>query len=184
VRACVLYTGCFTVKPEAEVTLAHGRIILDTTQLYTPQVGDKMTMHIRYTTSHLNIYERILAESIAGFLMRFPNVVLEIGTHTDFRGSHEYNDTLSIRRSRSLTAGIIAKGIDPDRLIPVGYGENVARNLAEDMYVPDFKATLPKGAHLTEEYIHQLNTKNEQEAAHYLNRRTDELVIVGMMEEE
>jgi hypothetical protein len=180
---CLMCFGCFTARPVDEVTLVTGRIILDTSQHYTPQVGDKTIIHIQYPLTSFNIHERIYADSIARFMNRFPNVVLEIGTHTDFRGTHEYNDTLSIRRSRSLTEKIIEKGIGPDRLIPVGHGENSPRMLEEEMYVRDFEATLPKGTHLTQEYIQNLPTRNEQEAAHYLNRRTV-LVIVGMREEE
>jgi hypothetical protein len=180
---CVLNAGCFTARPVSEAAQTTGKIILDTTQPYTPRVGDKLIIHIRYTLSPYNPQEQTITDSIAHFMMKYPEVVCEIGSHTDFRGSHEYNDTLSARWASALAEQVIIRGIDPQRIVPAGYGENVPRILEEDIYVSEWQSTLPRGAHLTEEYINQLKTRNEEEAAHYLNRRT-ELVIVGFVGDE
>jgi len=51
--------------------------------------------------------------------------------------------------------------------------------LDEDVYVPEYGKTFSKGTHLTEEFINQLKTHQEKEAAHYLNRRVM-LVITGL----
>ncbi len=180
---CVLNAGCFTARPVSEAAQTTGKIILDTTQSYTPSIGDKLIIHIRYTLSPYDPQEQIITDSIAHFMMKYPEVVCEIGSHTDFRGTHDYNEALSALRAGALAALIIKRGIDAQRIIPVGYGENVPRILEDDVYVPIWQTTLPRGAHLSEEYIHQLKTRNEKEAAHYLNRRT-ELVIVGFVGDE
>jgi len=50
--------------------------------------------------------------------------VVEIGSHTDSRGSFAYNKSLSQRRAESVVRWLTDKGISRDRLVPVGYGEN------------------------------------------------------------
>ncbi len=45
---CLICFGCFTARPVEEVTPVTGRIILDTFQHYTPQVGDKYIMDISF----------------------------------------------------------------------------------------------------------------------------------------
>jgi len=103
-----------------------------------------------------------------------PNLVIELGSHTDARGSDTYNDTLSYKRAKSCVDFIISQGIEPDRLIPKGYGERVPRVLEKDITITynDKTFTFKKGTVLNEDYINSLPSKDEQEAAHQLNRRT------------
>ena len=51
-----------------------------------------------------------------------PNVSIELGAHTDLKGSEQYNLRLSDRRARSVVDYLIKSGINPDRLQPKGYG--------------------------------------------------------------
>ncbi len=52
-----------------------------------------------------------------------PTVKIELGSHTDNKGSDEYNMKLSDNRSKSVVAYLIAKGIAATRLVAKGYGE-------------------------------------------------------------
>jgi OOP family OmpA-OmpF porin len=54
-----------------------------------------------------------------------PAIVIEMGAHTDSRGSDEYNIRLSHDRARSCMNYILSKGIDPARVSFKGYGESV-----------------------------------------------------------
>jgi outer membrane protein OmpA-like peptidoglycan-associated protein len=54
-----------------------------------------------------------------------PAIVIEMGAHTDSRGSDEYNITLSHNRAKSVMDYILAKGIAPERISSKGYGETV-----------------------------------------------------------
>ena len=47
----------------------------------------------------------------------------EIGGHTDAVGSAGYNQQLSQRRAASVASYLSERGVGPDRLDPVGYGE-------------------------------------------------------------
>ncbi len=108
-----------------------------------------------------------------------PTFVIELGSHTDTRGSDTYNDTLSYNRAKSCVDYIISQGIEPDRISPKGYGERVPRLLEKDKTV-NYKGkdyTFTKGQVMTDEFINGLKTEGEREAAHQLNRRTTFQII-------
>ena len=52
-----------------------------------------------------------------------PEIVVEIGSHTDARGSSAYNDRLSQRRAEAVVRYLEQRGITRDRMVPRGYGE-------------------------------------------------------------
>jgi len=52
-----------------------------------------------------------------------PSIKIELGSHTDSKGSDEYNMKLSDNRSKSVVEYLIAKGISATRLVAKGYGE-------------------------------------------------------------
>lgn len=52
-----------------------------------------------------------------------PTIKIELGSHTDSKGSDEYNMKLSDNRSKSVVEYLISKGIPSDRLTAKGYGE-------------------------------------------------------------
>jgi outer membrane protein OmpA-like peptidoglycan-associated protein len=56
------------------------------------------------------------------------DLVVEIGSHTDARGTDRYNIRLSARRAESVVKYLINQGIDPNRLQAKGYGETQPTN--------------------------------------------------------
>lgn len=54
-----------------------------------------------------------------------PTLKIELGSHTDSKGSDEYNMKLSQSRSQSVVNYLINKGISADRLVAKGYGETM-----------------------------------------------------------
>jgi outer membrane protein OmpA-like peptidoglycan-associated protein len=54
-----------------------------------------------------------------------PTLKIELGSHTDSKGSDDYNQKLSQSRSQSVVTYLINKGISTDRLVAKGYGETV-----------------------------------------------------------
>lgn len=63
-----------------------------------------------------------------------PTIKIELGSHTDNKGSDDYNQKLSQARSQSVVTYLIGKGISGDRLVAKGYGETlpVATNDTEE----------------------------------------------------
>lgn len=57
-----------------------------------------------------------------------PKIRIEMGSHTDCRGTHKYNDVLSMKRARSTVEYLISKGIEKKRLEYKGYGETKLLN--------------------------------------------------------
>ncbi len=53
-----------------------------------------------------------------------PNIIVEIGAHTDTNGSEEYNIKLSQRRAQAVVDYLIQNGIEKERIIAFGYGES------------------------------------------------------------
>jgi outer membrane protein OmpA-like peptidoglycan-associated protein len=64
-------------------------------------------------------------EKIANLLLlTYPKMEIEIGSHTDSRGSFKYNEALGIRRANSTYNYLVSRGIDPKRIKKhEGYGE-------------------------------------------------------------
>ncbi|HET8855322.1 MAG TPA: OmpA family protein [Salinimicrobium sp.] len=54
----------------------------------------------------------------------YPDMVIEIGSHTDRRGSDQYNRKLAERRAQATYDYLISKGVGQDRIVTYqGYGE-------------------------------------------------------------
>lgn len=103
-----------------------------------------------------------------------PNVTIELGAHTDRKGSDQYNERLAQRRAQSVVDYLIEHGISTDRLEAKGYGESVPKTINKRMAKQyDF---LKEGDVLTEEFILAL-TPEQQEIADQLNRRTEFKVL-------
>ncbi len=103
-----------------------------------------------------------------------PNVTIEMASHTDRKGSEEYNIDLSSRRARSVIDYLISQGIAPERLQSQGYGESRPKTITKKLarIHPQFK----EGDVLTEEFILNLS-EEDQEVADQINRRTEFQVL-------
>ena len=62
-------------------------------------------------------------DKAAQMLLDNPGLSVELGSHTDLRGSDAYNDTLSQRRAESAVRYIMSKGVEPARISAKGYGK-------------------------------------------------------------
>lgn len=86
-----------------------------------------------------------------------PKLKVELGYHTDSRGGEKSNLVLSQRRAESAVNYLIETGIDPNRIIPMGYGES--------------KPIIPDSV------IQQAQTEEEREKYYQTNRRCSLLAI-------
>jgi outer membrane protein OmpA-like peptidoglycan-associated protein len=73
-----------------------------------------------------------ILDNVAIMLSRNPKAKVEIQGHTDNIGSAEYNRTLSEKRARTVKNYFVLKGVEKDRLLPVGYGFEISRASNED----------------------------------------------------
>ncbi|MFO7910910.1 MAG: OmpA family protein [Desulfotignum sp.] len=61
---------------------------------------------------------------ISDILNKYPRTIIEVGGHTDTRGSEEYNQRLSERRAQAVKNELISNGVMSRRINAVGYGES------------------------------------------------------------
>lgn len=96
-------------------------------------------------------------EKLTEFLTKNPTIQIEISGHTDSRGDAKLNQELSQNRAESVVNYLTARGISKTRLTAKGYG-----------------SSQPK---VSKETIDSMNSQEEKEKAHQLNRRTEYKII-------
>ena len=67
-------------------------------------------------------------DKLVKILNENPTIEIELGSHTDSRGSDPYNKSLSQKRANSAVWYIVGKGISPSRIKGKGYGETALTN--------------------------------------------------------
>jgi outer membrane protein OmpA-like peptidoglycan-associated protein/tetratricopeptide (TPR) repeat protein len=81
-------------------------------------------------------------------MQEFPEMKIEVRSHTDSRQTAKYNEKLSNKRAKATVAWLVRNGIDSSRIIGKGYGESQLVNHCAD------------GVECTEEE-HQANRRSE-----------------------
>ncbi|MEL6657089.1 MAG: OmpA family protein [Bacteroidota bacterium] len=71
-------------------------------------------------------------DALAQLMNLYPSMQIELGSHTDSRGTDDYNLDLSLRRAQSAKEFLIQRGVGANRIRTVGYGETRLRNHCED----------------------------------------------------
>lgn len=70
-------------------------------------------------------------DKLVTILKKYPNMSIELGSHTDCRASAKYNMDLSQKRAKSAVEYVDKNGIDGKRLAYKGYGESELVNKCE-----------------------------------------------------
>ena len=65
---------------------------------------------------------------IAEFMLEYPELLIDIRSHTDSRANDKYNMELSKKRVMATTKYLINKGVDSVRISGRGYGESELKN--------------------------------------------------------
>jgi outer membrane protein OmpA-like peptidoglycan-associated protein len=87
-------------------------------------------------------------QKIIEVMKQYPNMVIDIRSHTDSRQTHKYNEALSDRRAKSTLEYLVKNKIARNRLTAKGYGETqLVNQCVDDVYC-------------TEEE-HQMNRRSE-----------------------
>ena len=73
-------------------------------------------------------------EKIIAVMNQYPNMTIDIRSHTDSRQTHKYNELLSDRRAKSTLEFMVKNGINRNRLTAKGYGETqLVNNCSDDI---------------------------------------------------
>ncbi len=104
-------------------------------QLNSLDAGSRIELkNIYYDLAKWNIRPDAAAEldRLVSVLEEYPDLQIRLESHTDSRGADDFNMELSRKRSESAFQYLVSKGIDPDRLEHVGFGETQLVNKCED----------------------------------------------------
>ncbi|MDX1913271.1 MAG: OmpA family protein [Saprospiraceae bacterium] len=166
VNGCILCVDGMGVKePDLVPIMTHKNEIghfLGTVDLDSIQIGKRFQLNnIYYDFDKWAIRPEAAntLDKLSVFLKDNPGITVELGSHTDARGSDDYNLVLSDKRARSAVDYLVAEqGIDLEKITSKGYGETQLVNRCDDG---------------------QTCSENE----HQMNRRT-EIKITGILEED
>jgi peptidoglycan-associated lipoprotein len=81
------------------------------------------TVHFALDNASLDDKARMVLQSNAQWLTRWPSTHVFIQGHTDERGTTEYNLALGDRRAAAVKEYLADLGVSPDRLVLVSKGE-------------------------------------------------------------
>jgi len=102
---------------------------LESTGVRVVREGDNITLvmpgNITFDTGRVDIKSNFTStlDSVAKVVGEFDKTVLEVAGHTDSVGAEDANLRLSESRANSVANYLRGKGIKPERLTTVGYGE-------------------------------------------------------------
>jgi type IX secretion system PorP/SprF family membrane protein len=124
----IIQTGC---NPSV------GMKLLDTVKLEALEVNKNYALnniYYAYDKTELTEESKRELDKLLEILSNNPSIVIELSSHTDNKGTEQYNQELSENRAKSCVNYLIEKGINATRLIPKGYGETmpIAPNENED----------------------------------------------------
>ena len=113
---------------------------------------------IYFDFARYNIRKDAIADlnEIVKVMNENPTMVIELGSHTDCRGTEKFNQKLSNERAKASADYIKARISKPSRISSKGYGETKLVNICDCGYKDDTKCS---------------------ETQHQNNRRTEFIVV-------
>lgn len=96
-------------------------------------------------------------DKVYHIMMDNPNLVIELRSHTDSRGTSSSNMLLSDRRAKSSANYLVSKGIPENRIKGKGFGESLLK--------------------VKDSEVNKASTTEEKERLHQLNRRTEFIIV-------
>ena len=129
------------LDPVPEVVVVRERVVVNINPIY-------------FDFDQADIRQDAAAEldKVVNIMNKYPDLLIEGGSHTDSRGPDEYNIILSTRRAGATVDYIVNHGIDRSRISAKGYGETQLVNGCD-------------------------GTKKCTEAEHQQNRRTEFVIL-------
>lgn len=156
VNGCILCVDGMGIKePDLVPLMTHNNELghfLGTIDLDSITIGKRFQIpNIYYDFDKWNIRPEAAStlDKLSVFLKDNPGIIVELGSHTDSRGSDDYNLVLSDKRAAAAVEYLVAnQGLDAEKITSKGYGETQLINRCDDGVV-------------CSENDHQLNRRTE-----------------------
>jgi outer membrane protein OmpA-like peptidoglycan-associated protein/tetratricopeptide (TPR) repeat protein len=125
------------ISKEKDVVRDKDRLLIKTDPIY-----------FDYDLWYIRKESKPILNRVIDLMKKYPDMVVEIGSHTDVRGNNAYNLELSSKRAASTREYFLKMGIPAARISAKGYGETVPIIQC----IPDHSCT---------EEQHELNRRSE-----------------------
>lgn len=89
-------------------------------------------VYFALNSSYLTTKDKVLLDKLAEILTRYPEVEIEVSSHTDSRGSAKYNQWLSERRVKRTVDYLMKKKVGENRMKLGAFGETRLANECKD----------------------------------------------------
>lgn len=80
-------------------------------------------IHFQFNSDVIHVESESILQAVANVLHEDLSLHIEIGAHTDGRGSRQYNMELAQKRADAVKVFLVGKGIDAERLVARGFGD-------------------------------------------------------------
>lgn len=125
--------------PLAAKTVAIKKVSISPVKLGSMKVGVDIAKLLNLPMNFFDLGKATIKKTsepqlmkVVNLLNEYPNMKLDIRSHTDSRSSTESNQILSEKRAESTKNWLVQKGINIDRLTAKGYGETQLVNKCAD----------------------------------------------------
>ncbi|MFD1603159.1 OmpA family protein [Flavobacterium artemisiae] len=102
------------LEREKDVVRDKDRLIIKTDPIY-----------FDYNMWYIRKESKVVLGRVVDLMKKYPEMEIEIGSHTDSRGNAKFNEDLSQKRANSTREFIIQSGINAKRVTAKGYGESI-----------------------------------------------------------
>ena len=102
------------ITVEKDIVKDKERLIIKTNPIY-----------FDYNLWYIRKESRNILDRVFDLMKKYPEMEIEIGSHTDNRGEEKFNENLSQKRADATKSYILKRGIAKERIIAKGYGESV-----------------------------------------------------------
>lgn len=100
------------IAKEKDIVPKNGQLIVKTDDI-----------NFDYNLWYLRRDTKKAIDKVIKLMKKYPNMVMEVGTHSDIRGNNKYNLELSQKRANAVRMYFMKNDIEPDRITATGYGE-------------------------------------------------------------
>ncbi len=118
---CFLLAACSTARQDAEQLPTSGNYTPGSIEEFSALVGDRVFFETDQTSLTPQA-QQTLDKQIA-WLNKYSQYSFTVEGHADERGTREYNLALGARRSASVKAYLISRGINASRFNTISYGK-------------------------------------------------------------
>lgn len=116
---------------DAEVFALHVEKLMDLSQMDFATLEElnhrklrTSAIHFAYNSSALEAGSELVIDQVTELMKQHRELLVVIEAHTDDIGGSAFNVALSQDRAMAVVASLVEKGIDPQRLVPIGHGKN------------------------------------------------------------